>query len=93
MKSLSKIFSINYNYYHDNSKVELYSGDSKKYIREYFTEGGKDDVASFIDTINIDPMRFDHMRSVYNIGVWLYDSCDILRKHIPIHHRQMGLCL
>lgn len=82
MKSLSKIFSINYNYYHDNSKVELYSGDSKKYIREYFTEGGKDDVASFIDTINIDPMRFDHMRSVYNIGVWLYDSCDILRKHI-----------
>ena len=80
MNSLKNIYDnlTNYSYYHE---IEKYSS-SKEYIQRYFKQGYKEVIANFLDEISIPDFRYDHMKSTYMLGVWLYDNCGGLQESI-----------
>lgn len=87
MDTLLNIFRglKNYSYYPGVEEKE----SAKEFIQGYFCQGDKDCIANFLDEVSVDDMRYEHMKSTYMLGAWLYDSCSILR--VAINHEFRNL--
>lgn len=78
---LQKKDTVNNCYYCSNSvEVPFKPGEARHFIEEYFKKDGKDALCNEIENLSI--MRCEHMRSLFLLGIHVYDNVGKIKSAI-----------
>lgn len=79
-------------YYYENSRIrsfEIGKGQAQNFIKEYFEIGGKKCLFSVDDLTKLSSRRCEHMRSLFLLGIYVYDYVNKIREAIDKYTKSL----